>query len=413
MNSISSFADIYPALQPYTLAITNVHKAYTLERMHQLMTALGNPQNNLKIIHVAGTSGKTSTSYYIAAMLQQAGLSAGLTVSPHLDEINERLQIKLTPLPEPEFCLMLSKFLLILHGLEVKPTFFELMIAFAYWYFAQQKLDYAVVEVGLGGLLDSTNVCSREDKVCVITDIGLDHTQILGTDLTAITAQKAGILQAHNAAICFKQSPEVDNVIRQKIKAVNGSLHAFDYQELSVTSLPAFQQRNWQLASHVYKYVQQRDRLPELTSEDWQHTRETYIPGRMEIIQSSVKTIILDGAHNPQKMQTLLASVAALYPNKAFTALVAVKASKDVPATLEPIINSAAYIVASEFSSGYGTAQLSAQAVNIAKLADKKINAQANPLAALTEALSRPESMLLVTGSLYFVQQIKKLLKDI
>jgi dihydrofolate synthase / folylpolyglutamate synthase len=119
-------------------------KDITLERMKPLMQALGNPQNNLKIIHIAGTSGKTSTAYYLANLLKIAGKKVGLTVSPHLDSITERVQIDLEPLGETEFCQAFGEFIDIIKPVEPEPTYFELLMAFAYWYFAKTGVDYVL-----------------------------------------------------------------------------------------------------------------------------------------------------------------------------------------------------------------------------------------------------------------------------
>ena len=411
MTTITDFAGVHKALSTYAMALPKASVAYTLTRMRILMIALGNPQNDLKIVHVAGTSGKTSTSYYVAAMLQQAGQVVGLTVSPHLEEINERLQINLLPVSEVEFGKALSKFLALLNMVNVVPTYYELLIAFAYWYFAQQKVDYAVIEVGLGGLLDSTNVCTRTDKICVITDIGLDHTQILGTSLSLITAQKAGIIQPGNAVVCFRQSVVVDTVISEHTKAAQGSLEAYDYQALLATKLPLFQQRNWQLAAHVYDYLQQRDDLAELTSRQRQQTQLTYVPGRMEVIQHGNKVLVLDGAHNPQKMQTLVASLLAQYPQQSIAALVAVKAVKDIAATLEPLVAVVSHVIATEFRSGYGQAYTSVGVNEIVAVAEHA-EAIADLSTAVRTLLKRPEPLLLVTGSLYLLQQAKKIVKN-
>src|SRR5690606_38872097 len=121
-------------------------------------------------------------------LLAAAGQKVGMTVSPHVYEVNERVQINTKPLAETQFCRELSRFLNIIQSSGVRPTYFELLVAFAYWEFAEQGVDYAVIEVGLGGLLDGTNVVARDDKVCIITDIGFDHTSVLGKTLSAITA---------------------------------------------------------------------------------------------------------------------------------------------------------------------------------------------------------------------------------
>ena len=165
----------------YLRQFYNYAAEYKLDAMQAFMEYLGNPQDKVQVIHVAGTSGKTSTCYYIAALLHGAGYKVGHTVSPHVDEINERVQINLEPLPETQFCEALSEFSDLVAGFDQQLSYFEVMVALAYWYFAKVGVDYAVIEVGLGGRIDGTNVVTRGDKISVITNIGFDHTKIFAS----------------------------------------------------------------------------------------------------------------------------------------------------------------------------------------------------------------------------------------
>ena len=173
--AIRTIEEAEAALLPYVPLVAQLTgKATTLERaIIPLMALAGNPQDRLKTVHIAGTSGKTSTSYYIAALLGAAGKTVGLTVSPHVDSITERIQINGQPLPDAEFCQELETFLDIVKQAPQPPSYFELLYAFALWVFGRRHVDYAVIETGMGGLYDATNVATRADKVCVITDIGL------------------------------------------------------------------------------------------------------------------------------------------------------------------------------------------------------------------------------------------------
>jgi dihydrofolate synthase/folylpolyglutamate synthase len=288
---------------------------YKLDRMRQLMQLLGNPQDKLRVVHVAGTAGKTSTCYFIAKMLQLSGQRVGLTVSPHVTAVNERVQINGKPLAEKEFCRLLAGFLET-PGLEdLKPTYFEVLVAFAYWVFARQQVDYAVVEVGLGGLLDGTNVITRADKVCVITDIGFDHVEILGDTLQKIATQKAGIIQPGNAVFMLEQPTEVRAAIQTYAVKQGGHLHVLRQNHTEVPlELPLYQRRNWSLARQVSAFVAERDSLDALHLEkvDWT------VPGRMERIGN----FILDGAHNPGKFTALVDSLRQAYPNQKLTFII-------------------------------------------------------------------------------------------
>jgi len=218
-------------LEAYWPSRTTLHRM-SLDYIRSLLDYLGNPQERLRIIHIAGTSGKTSTAYYAAALLTAAGKKAGLTVSPHVDLLNERVQINMTPLPEALFVREMNEFMACVEQGGFTPTYFELLYAFAFWEFARQQVEYAVIETGVGGLLDNTNVVTRSDKVCVLTDIGFDHTSLLGTTLPEIARQKAGIIQLHNAVFCWRQSAEVLAVFRAVTRQKQADLHILDAAQL-------------------------------------------------------------------------------------------------------------------------------------------------------------------------------------
>src|SRR3989344_5192458 len=158
-------------------------------RAKQLLSLLGNPQNKLKTIHVAGTSGKGSTAMALSHILVAHGFKVGLTVSPHVYDIRERCQINNRAITTKKFQTYLSQILPVIEKLKKRtkvPTYFEALVALAFVAFAAEEVDYAIVETGMGGLLDATNTVDRDDKLCLLTKIGYDHTQILGNSLEEI-----------------------------------------------------------------------------------------------------------------------------------------------------------------------------------------------------------------------------------
>lgn len=346
---MQTFAEVEHVLEPYRAIVQEITgKDITLKRMAPLMKALGNPQENLRVIHIAGTSGKTSTAYYIAALLHSTGKTVGLTVSPHISVLSERVQVNGVPLSESEFARQLSDFLTSIKDVTPMPSYFELLMAFAYWYFAKIKVDYMVVETGLGGLFDASNICQNNDKVCVLTDIGYDHMHILGSALPEIARQKAGIMYQGNMTLCFNQEEPIINTFEQYAHAVGAKLTVLDERTeranlpaiQQLEQLPRYQQRNWLLAHAVYQSVARRDQLPELDAPQQITTMQTYIPGRMEIMTINGKTIILDGAHNPQKMRAFVSSFELKYPRQRVPVLLGLKKNKDnevVEAILKPI----------------------------------------------------------------------------
>ena len=188
-----------------------------LDNTYRLMAHLGNPHERLRAVHIAGTNGKGSTSHLIAATLQAQGYKVGLFTSPHLVDFRERIRISGEMIPEEiviEFVENNRAFLD-----EVRPSFFETTMALAFWYFAELQVDIAVIEVGLGGRLDSTNILTP--LLSVITNIGIDHTEFLGTTLTQIAHEKAGIIKSHIPCVIGETHPDTQQVFLNRAHECN------------------------------------------------------------------------------------------------------------------------------------------------------------------------------------------------
>lgn len=186
-----------------------------LDNTYALMAHLGNPHTQLRAIHIAGTNGKGSTSHLIAAALQAEGYKVGLFTSPHLVDFRERIRINGNMIPQETVVNWVADNRAFLD--EVKPSFFETTMALAFWYFAQQQVDYAVIEVGLGGRLDSTNILTP--LLSVITNIGIDHTEFLGHTLAQIAAEKAGIMKPHVPCVIGESHPETTPIFMERARA--------------------------------------------------------------------------------------------------------------------------------------------------------------------------------------------------
>lgn len=415
---MKSFEEVHALLSQHVPSTSQFKRAYTLDTMRDMMAALGNPQDNYKTIHVAGTSGKTSTAYYIAALLKETGTTIGLTVSPHIEEVNERVQIDLVPLPEHEFCSEFTRFIKTINKLSINPTYYELLVGFAFWQFAQQKVDYAVIEVGLGGLLDGTNVISRKDKICVITDIGLDHVNILGNSLGEIAAQKAGIIHADNQVFMYEQQPNIMHEVAKQVSEVGATLSRVQDQSLvDPEQLPLFQQRNWSLAKYVADFLCTRDNLGTLTQSRLSTTKHTIIPARMEQIKvGKNRVMILDGAHNEQKMKALVQSFEKQYTGKT-AVLVALVADKelDVKAILTRLRSIASHVIITSYKSQQDLHKMGIDPIWLESAARAvgidSIEVVVNPYKAYEQLVSRPEKTLLVTGSFYLLNHIRPLAK--
>ena len=194
------------------------NREFKLGRMRKLAGLLGDPQDSLKIIHIGGTKGKGSTSQMVASALEQAGLTVGIFSSPHLIKVNERFSINGIFCTDAELCELINRIQPIVSQMDNDPdyegvTFFEITTAIALLYFQDKNVDLSILEVGLGGRLDSTNICNP--VITAITNIGLDHTQLLGDTIEAIAAEKAGIIKSGIPIICGSGDPVASSTISQ------------------------------------------------------------------------------------------------------------------------------------------------------------------------------------------------------
>lgn len=416
MPTIKTFAEAQEALRPF---YDNTRTPYTLEVPCKLLKYLGDPQERLRVIHVAGTSGKTSTAYYSAALLKESGKRVGLSVSPHVETLNERLQIDGQPVPEAEYCQVLSEFMELINQSGIKPSYFELLVAMAFWEFARRGVDYAVIEVGLGGLLDGTNVVERADKVCVITDIGLDHTEILGDTIEAIATQKAGIIKPGNTVFMCKQDEAALEVVRQTAAKQGAELYIiprgsaipFDY-------LPPFQQRNIGLAASAVNFILERDEQTSLTDAAIEAASQLVVPARLQSMHVQGKTLLIDGSHNRQKMQALLQGVATLYPGQAPAVLVSFMAgnAERWQGGLEELSGVASHLIFTTFHGEQDLPKSSITADEFVRYCDAhgitEYTVESDPAKAYGLLLARSEPLLLVTGSFYLLNHIRPLIKE-
>ncbi|MEK6823316.1 MAG: folylpolyglutamate synthase/dihydrofolate synthase family protein [Nanoarchaeota archaeon] len=326
-----------------------------LDVIEQLLAALGNPQERLHTIHVTGTNGKGSTCAYIAAILQKAGYTTGLYTSPHLMRFNERIRINGVDISDDELGQLAQRIKDIAETHGIQPTFFEFTTALAFLYFVERNVDYAVIEVGLGGRLDATNIINP--IVAVITNIGFDHMEHLGDTLPAIAREKAGIikqgskvvvgekdtkLQRYFTDVCTERDATmtiIPDVVTARIMTSNLDGQTFTVNGMmndtfTLAMLGAHQVEN---ALTALVAIQELKRsgvtIPDAAIKDGLAT--THWAGRIDII-SRTPLIILDGAHNLPGMQTLHAFAKDLPRRKVL--VLAMKHDKDIDGMIELIV---------------------------------------------------------------------------
>jgi len=333
----------------------------------ELCNALGNPQNQFKSIHIAGTNGKGSTSHMLAAALQQQGYKTGLYTSPHLKDFGERIRIN-GAMIDPEFVIQFTEKTKALCK-SIQPSFFELTVAMAFEYFAVQKVDIAVIETGLGGRLDSTNIITP--VLSIITNIGFDHTQFLGNTLEAIAFEKAGIIKQHTPVVIGEVIPETKKVFEEKANSTKSSIiFAEDCYDISVRDHRSNQmvcevlnkttQEFNVLITDLNGLYQTKNLKTLLTSIDVLNKngitikeeniatalanvkKLTGLRGRWDII-SNEPTIILDVAHNKDGIQTLLHQLNSNYLNSKFHFVLGFVNDKDIDSILDLLPKAASY----------------------------------------------------------------------
>ena len=318
-----------------------------LGRTRTLLAALGDPHKQLKFVHVAGTNGKGSTAAMLASCLHAAGYRVGLYTSPFINRFNERIQVDGEQIPDDDLVRLVERIQPAADAMDDVPTEFEIITALGMLYFAQRACDIVVLEVGLGGTLDSTNVIDAPE-CAVITALGMDHVQELGPTLADIASAKAGILKRGTCAVSYGGAPEADAVIAQtaasldvpltvvdfsKLRVTGGSLDAvtFDFDGLDGIRLPligSYQPRNAALAITALRAM--RSRGWDIPDEAIRTGLETVSwPGRFELLRHD-PAFLLDGSHNAHGMRATVQSLRDRFPGEKFVFLVSIMADKDV-----------------------------------------------------------------------------------
>ncbi len=333
-----------------------------LERILRLLTALGDPQHDLRFVHVAGTNGKGSTCACIASILQAAGYRTGLYTSPFLYRFHERFRVNGEEISDAALCALVEEIRPAAEALPEAPTEFELITAMAMCHFRRQRCDIVVLEVGLGGALDPTNVIDCPD-LAVITALGLDHTRELGGTLAEIAAAKAGILKPGGRALSLGGAPEADEVIactaaRQgvrltvldrsllAVRALETDCTVMDFSPYAALRLPllgSYQPENAALAITAALLLR-RDGWTISDGAIRRGIETVRWPGRFELLRTE-PPFVLDGAHNPQGVRAAAESLAARWPGRRFVYLLGILADKDAGEMLRPLAAQAAAFV--------------------------------------------------------------------
>ncbi len=366
-----------------------------LERMERLLAKLGNPERDLAVVHLAGTNGKGSTAAFLEAGLLGAGVRTGLYTSPHLCRFTERIRVAGAEIPRDDLCRLLDR---VMTAAGDEATFFEVVTALALVHFAEQGVELAVLETGLGGRLDATNVVTP--TLAIITPIHLDHTEVLGPDLEAIAGEKAGIIKPGAQTLAAPPtSPAVRRVLEERAAACGNPpvrWQGVDFPVEAAGPRAPFQRQNLALAMEALEQLRGAGwAIPRPAAE--QAMAAAHWPGRLEPAGHGV---LLDGAHNPDGCAALVRALGDRGQWDIVLGLLQPRSPHEMAAALAPLARRFIF-----------TAPRSPRAVDPEAFSDPGVPAVVTPnlTAALGEALRIP-GRTLVTGSLYLVGEARTLL---
>lgn len=419
-----------------------------LDRIRELLERLGRPQDRLKFVHVAGTNGKGSICAYLASILNAAGHRTGMFTSPYIERFEERIRVNSAMISPDE---LRDVTLAVREHAEAMaeetgghPTEFELMTAVALEHFARCGCDIVVLEVGLGGRLDSTNVIDAPEA-CVIARIGLDHTALLGNTLAAIAGEKAGIIKEGSAVVSWPQEPEAMAVIGHAAAEHGCELRVPDFAQLEegairwedgASPFRSFSYREWtDLRTGILGSYQPQNAtvalevVSVLRGRGWHIPDEavragvarTRWPGRFEIVEGGSSpdgfAIVVDGGHNPQGARALADSLAEVFPGRKPVFVIGVLEDKDYPRMLEDVLPlGSAFVCVTPDNPRALPAHKLARAIRWTGQDLLGCSACVNPVVArdFEDAIRRareladPDALICAFGSLYSVAALKE-----
>jgi dihydrofolate synthase/folylpolyglutamate synthase len=433
-----------------TAVIPYQSRQLKLDRMRQLLTRLGQPDAGMKIVHVAGTKGKGSTSAMIAAMLTAAGYRIGVFSSPHLERIEERFAVDGEPCSSDELVALVNRMIPIARAMDEEaaaegeptggPTYFEITTAMALVHFVERQVDAAVLEVGLGGRLDSTNVCLP--VVSVITSISFDHMRQLGNTLASIAREKAGIVKPGVPVVCGVTEPEPHAVIAQTAREHGCRLiqlgRDFDFEyrakpaiaELDFCyTVPAQEHHLNHLALRMPGRHQAANAaialatVAELRHQGWcisndairRGLSQAALPGRVEITPGD-PTIVLDAAHNPASARALVETLADLPAHSRRTLILSISHDKDVPAVVRELTPHFDQIIVTQYQENPRAVpahKLFEIVTRFATSGRTNVIARAAPKEAWQSAIGSaiPGECICIAGSFYLAAEMRPLIQ--
>ena len=414
---------------------------FNLDRMKKLLKKIGDPHKQIRTIHIAGTKGKGSTATMLASMLESCGYNVGLYVSPHVCSIRERITINKEQITRVKLTQLITQLAPHIEKMKAdKPTFFEIMTAIAFKYYADSEVDFAVIETGLGGRLDSTNVI--KPLVCGLTSISLDHMHQLGKNISDIAREKAGIFKKNTPVVSVPQDSDAKKVLLKTAKEVQSPIKftgddiEFSYrvessrsegchtrvclttptsrfEHLPVPVLGEHQAVNCGLALALLDELKNVG----IDIDDEKAVAglaDVALPGRMEVVYDSPR-IVVDGAHNGASIKALMRGLGQHIPYDSMVMIFGCASDKDIRGMMSQVATGADKIIFTRVNSGRSSDPQDLAEI-YSEISDGRV-AQVAPtlrdaLNIANNAVSR-EDIICVTGSFYLVGEAKQLLQNL
>ena len=417
---------------------------FDLGRVEELLAAVGNPHRAFPSVHIAGTKGKGSTASMVQSILVTAGLCTGLFTSPHLCRLEERMTVEGQLMTERELVDIVNELVPYTRKARTEkpnesPTFFELVTAIGFRHFARRKVDFGVVEVGMGGRLDATNVITPE--VCVITHVDLDHVERLGHTLGQIAREKAGIIKSNVPVVCAPQGADaldtISRVANERgapmtrvgrdylVECVETGLGPvgkdsgkpfcrFDligpkrrYEGLTVALLGEHQALNAACAVAAVELLEQRCDLALGERVIRRGLASARCPARLEFFAGH-PPVLLDGAHNPASIRVLCRTVVATFPNRRVVLVMGVSRDKDIPEMLKIVLPLADAVIFSQSSSPRAELpDVLAETARDTHGIEAEVERDPSRALARANVLAGPRGLVCVTGSFYLAGEIR------
>ncbi len=404
-----------------------------LRRIREMLARLDNPHKKVKFVHVAGTNGKGSTTAMVTNILRSAGYKVGMFISPFVEDFRERIQVDGRYITEDELCFHLERLLPVIEKVKeigfTHPLEFEIVTTLAFDFFAEQKCDYVVLEVGLGGKYDCTNVIDAP-LAAVIASISLDHTKVLGNTVSQIAREKSGIIKSGTSVVCYaKQPDDAFKAISDRCSDVGAELNVPDLTKLSVLSkslsgtdilyddlnihipfVGDYQIYNTLSVVETARILQRRGVA--ISNDDIvRGIANTRFPGRMEIVWES-PVCIIDGGHNPDGVRAMCESIDSLRDGKRLICVMAMFEDKEYSKCVEQVAKRADAFIATQIN--YHRALDACKLADIAKNHCEQVLACDDIKTAVIKAMdfATIDDIILVCGSLYSVSPARDAICD-